>query len=238
MKTKNFRFLLLPVIFLLFVTTLHAQKANADQILEKMIKISKRVQDYQVSVKIKTNVEFLKIPETVSTLYYKQPDKTRLKSDHFALLPRKFQFFSPLILLKHEHTAFIEREEKYGSYNCYVIKIIPSGENSDIILVTGWVDKEVLVFRKMDITTKNGGTINLMMDYDPAVVKQYPLPSKIVFAFDVSNVNFPKNLNGNFDEPAPRQKKENLTKGTVDMYFSDYKINVGIDDRIFDEKKK
>lgn len=231
-----------PIIFVLCLGVLTnssvAQSNSANVILDKMLKNSQQIRDYEVTVKIKTNVEFLKIPDSESQLFFKQPDKIKLKSDRFAMLPKKFQFFSPMMLLKHEHTSFIEREEKFNNYSCYVMKIVPTGENSEIVLTTAWVDKTALVFRKIEITAKNGGSMNLVMDYDPNFVKQYALPSSIIYSFDVSNVSLPKGMGGNFDEPEPRKKKSNLTKGTVELDFRNYKVNTGIDDKFFEEKKK
>ncbi len=232
-------FVLCAAVLLLLASPVFAQGNSANGILEKMKQNTLKIQDYQADIRIKTNVEFLKIPESTSILYYKQPDKIKLKSDHFSLVPKKFQFFSPLVLLKNEYTSYIEREEKLGNNNCYVIKIIPAGEKGDIILTTAWVDKSVLVFRKLDVITKIGGSMVLNMEYDPSLIKKYPLPSSIVFSFDVGNMSISRNMDGNSDEDDMHKKnKQKLTKGSVEMQFTNYKVNIGLDDKLFDDKKK
>lgn len=216
-----------------------AQGNSANTILETMKQNALKIKDYEVTLRIKTNVDFLKIPESESTLSFKQPDKVKLKSDHFSLVPKKFQFFSPLVLLKNDYTSFIEREEKLGNNTCYVIKIIPSGEKSEIILTTAWVDKSLLVFRKLDITTKNSGSMTLTMNYDQNIAKKYPLPSDIVFSFDLGNMSMPRGMGGNYDsDDAQKKNKQKLSKGSVEMTFTNYKVNIGLDDKLFEETKK
>ncbi len=197
------------------------------------------IKDYQVNIRITTNVEFLKVPESESLLLFKQPDKVKLKSERFSLIPKKFQFFSPLVLLKYDYSSFIEREEMIAGIKCYVIKIIPTGESNEIILTTAWVDIAALVFRKVDVTTKKTGSILLTMDYDNNVLKQYPLPSKIVFSFDISNISIPKGISGDFDEENHKKSnKPKLTKGSVEINFTNYKVNIGLTDGLFEDKKK
>ncbi len=230
----------LSIVFICLINYLQIfpQGNSANEIIEKMKRNASVVHDYEVNIKVKTNVDFLKIPETESILYFKQPNKVKLKSERFSLLPRKFSFFSPISLIKNDATCIGEGEETFNNHKCYVIKIVPSGSDNDIVLANTLVDKEQLVFRKVDLTTRKNGNIVLTMDYDLAMIKRYPLPSSIQFLFDFSNLKIPAEEGETSHDSHNKNKNEKLNKGTIEIRFSDYKVNVGLTDSFFEEKKK
>jgi hypothetical protein len=60
-----------------------------------------KIDDYQVDVRIKVDVDFLKMPEREATIYYKKPDKFHIDSENFAMLPKSGLNFSPLGFLNY-----------------------------------------------------------------------------------------------------------------------------------------
>ena len=103
------------------------QKKDPDQILDEVKKTFNQVQDYVVDVNVKVDVDFIKMPETKATIYYKQPDKVHLESESFALLPREGLDVSPMGLLKEKYTAIYQKEDTVDDYKTDVIKVIPLG---------------------------------------------------------------------------------------------------------------
>ena len=215
------------------------QTNDPDVILKKVLETFNKVQDYEVNVNIKVDVDFLKIPETEAKIYFKQPDKVHFESATFALLPREGFDFSPSTLLKKKYTAFYERVDTIDDFRTAVVKVIPLGETDDVILSTLWVDQAKNVIRKVESTTKTKGTFAIELKYDQANFK-YPLPSLMIFSFNIDKTNIPVGFSGDLDsDPNPKQKyNEPTTKGKVFVTYSNYKVNMGISDKIFENKRR
>ncbi len=224
------------IFFVIIISYSNAQSNDPKAILDRVKERFEKVQDYEVDVKIKIDVDFLKVPENNAKILFKQPDKIRIKSEGFALLPKKGMNFSPLSLLSKSYTSFYERDENLNGNNTAVIKVIPLGESPDIVLSTIWVDRNLYVIRKIESTTKLEGTFNIDLKYDNSTVGSNPLPSAMTFTFDISKMTIPKGLSGEITSERELKKKNRMTKGTVNLYYSNYKVNKGISDSEFKEE--
>jgi len=145
--------------------------------------------------------------------------------------------FSPLSLLKEEHTAIYDREDTIDGHKTSVIKVIPLGDASNVILSTLWIDQSVNVIRKIESTTKTGGTFSIELRYDKSL-NNYPLPSSMIFTFNVDRMQIPKGLSGDMSSDEKKKDENKSTTGKVYITYSDYKVNKGIPDEIFEKKKK
>lgn len=203
------------------------------QILNRVVEKFNTVKDYEVDIKIKVDVDFLKVPETNAKIYFKQPDKTKFHSDGFALFPREGLNFTPVSLLKTEYTAIYEKSIEENGSIVDVIKVIPSGLESPVILSTLWIDRKNDVIKKVETTTKQNGTF--VMEFTYGNNAKEVLPSSMIFTFDITKVPIPRGISGEFDaERKEKEKSLRATKGTVHITYSNYKINKGIDDSFFD----
>lgn len=226
------------LLFLLFVTNLvFTQSKDPDKILENVVDNFSKVQDYSVDVNIKIDVEFIKVPETKAKIFFKQPDKIHLESDGFAMLPKNGMEFSPTALITKEHTAIYEKDVILNGVNTSLIKVIPLGDQGDVILSTLWVDQVMNVIRKVESTTKTNGTFTI--DFSYAKDLKYPLPSEIIFSFNVDKMNIPATISGETAPENPKKKKgrsDGVTKGKVIVKYNNYEVNKGIADSIFEKK--
>jgi outer membrane lipoprotein-sorting protein len=212
------------------------QTKDPDLILKKVIETFGKVKDYVVDVQVKVDIDFIKVPDTKAKIYFKQPDKINFESDGFAMLPKEGINFSPLSFLKKDYTALFQKEEYLDSHLLCVIKIIPSSDQGDIVLTTLWVDQSYNIIRKVESTTKTNGTFTIDLKYDEGN-KDYYLPSSMVFGFNIDKMNLPKVLS----EQAETESRKNIGKttyGKVYITYSNYRINKGISDKIFEKKKK
>ncbi len=228
------------LLFILFTSGCLAQSLKPEDILDKVKNNFSRVSDYEVSVNIKVDVNFLKVPETHARIFYKQPDKIKLKSEGFALLPKEGLDFSPYSFLEGDYTAIFDKENEIGGNPCYLIKIIPLGDKGDLILSTLWIDKSQYIIRKIESTTKSNGTFTIDLKYDNGL--KYPLPSSMVFSFNVQKMQMPKEITGDMtdetNEEKGKQNKSKTTAGKVYINYSDYKVNSGLPDSLFTDEKK
>jgi outer membrane lipoprotein-sorting protein len=225
--------------FLALFVSIYPQSKSPEEILNEIIKNFDRVKDYQVDINVKVDVEFLKVPDTNAKIYFKQPDKIHLESDGFALLPKEGLDFSPSALLKKNYTALYEKDVNLDGINTSVVKVIPIGDEGNVILSTLWIDQQKKVIRKIESTTKTNGTFTINFYYDDDF--KYPLPSKIIFSFNFEQLNLPRALNNDTNSDQPQKKRKGFnsnTKGQVIVSYSNYKVNKGIQDSIFQEKDK
>lgn len=223
---------------ILFFQLGFTQTKDGSEIIEKVKKKFSEVKDYQVDVKIVVDVNFLKVPVTEAKILFKHPDKVKIQAQGFAMLPKEGLNFTPQSLFKNAYTSFYERDEVYDEINCAVVKVIPLGEVNEVILSTIWIDKKNAVIKKVESTTKTNGTF--IIDFEYGSEGKYLLPSQMVFSFDVSKMNMPDAMGGDtHDDPdMPKKKKNKLTKGTVKVIYSNYKVNMGIDDSLFEDTKE
>ena len=229
--------ILLFVIFLV----LHSfgQTKDPDVILNNVKEKFSRITEYEVNVRIKVDVEFLKVPVSDAKIYFKQPDKIHFEAENFALLPKDGVNFSPMAILKGNYTAIYEKEDTINGIKTSVIKVIPLNEKGNVILTTLWIDQSRDYIIKVESTTKINGTFSLELNYvNP--IDDYPLPSSMVFTFNIDRTNIPHGMYGNMDdnkEDKENKKNKKRITGKVYISYSNYKVNQGIPDSIFEKTK-
>lgn len=227
---------LFMVIFLLITQITFTQSKDPNEILKGVIKNFDRVQDYVVDVNIKVDVQSIKVPETKAKIYFKQPDKVHLESEGFAMLPKDGMQFSPSALLKNDYTAIYEKDVDLSGIKTSIVKIIPSGDRSEVILSTLWIDQSKKIIRKVESTTKSNGTFTIDFTYDD--ITKFPLPSQIVFFFNLDKMNLPSaNKDSESDKNKKKRGLDSTTKGKVVVKYSNYVVNKGVEDSIFEQKK-
>jgi len=226
---------LLPILVAAFLSITSAQSNNADKILMKVKQSFEKVRDYKVDVDITLDIDFLKAPVSNATVYFKQPDKVKVHSEGFAMLPKEGINFSPASLLKGDYTSIYETDIILDGKKTAVIKTIPLGNDKEILLSTLWIDKESYLIRKVESTTKTAGTFIIEFVYDEKGIK-YPLPSSMTFSFETDRVML-RDREQSRDDSGKEKKKKKLSKGTVKIVYSNYKVNTGLSDSIFEEEK-
>jgi len=233
MKLKYY-FGIFSVCFL-FVTQLFAQTKEPKVLLEAVNAKFSKVKDYSADVRIKVDIDLFKVPETTAKIYFKQPDKVKMESKGFAMLPKQGLNFSPNKLLSEKYEAIYIRTEQIENISLDVIKVIPLSDTSDVLLSTFWIDSKNKVVRKIASVTKKSGEISINMKYDDSSIK-YGLPTRVEFYFNAE------------DSPSTSQNqnpKEDLQKiqrgklqGNVIVFYSNYKVNKGIPDDIFKKNQQ
>jgi hypothetical protein len=222
-------------MFIISQMLLFGQTKDPDQILNNVKKNFDRINDYSVDINIKVDVSFLKMPPTNAKIYFKKPDKIKLSSKSFALLPKQGLDFSPVGILQNKYTAVFLKDTIIGKKNLSVIKIIPLSDASDVILTTLWVDQKPNEIMKAESATKVNGTFLMEFNYDKSP-DDFPLPSSMIFSFNSSRFSVPQLPGDNSQENSTsnENKKEKKTEvGKVYVNYYNYKVNKGLPDSIF-----
>jgi len=226
-----FRILLIALLFL--SNDAFTQDKDADEIIKKMQTVFDGIKDYKVDMTISVDMSFLKVPKSKATLYFKQPDKVKLDSKGFAMLPKEGLTFSPGKMLDFAYSAFYIKEEKVGESNTHVIKIIPNADTARVLLTTLWVDSKFNILRKIKSTTKSAGEFEIELTYaDPANIK-LPSTAELTFTFDQNKI--PARIRDEIQKESKDQKNQNSMNGKVTIRYENYSINKGLPDDLFKE---
>jgi outer membrane lipoprotein-sorting protein len=225
------------LLLIVIAVTVSAQTKDPNKILKLVKDKFEKVKDYEVDANIHLDINFIKMPDTKAKIFFKQPDKVKLKSEGFAMLPKQGINFSPAQLLKGNFNSIFVRSETMDNYKVDIIKIIPNSDTSEVILSTLWIDAAQYVIRKVETTTKRTGTLQIGLEY---ANENYGLPSQVKFTFNLGDLQMPAQM------PDANQKKEETkgrrdkgpVKGTVTITYSNYKIDKGIPDSFFVENDK
>ena len=113
-----------------------------------------------------------------------------------------------------------------------IVKLLPNDENSNVVLSTLYIDEPNLLIRKAVTTTRESGTYELNMHYGKYAA--YGLPDKVQFSFNAKDYKIPKGItldfNGTTNAADSTLKNK---KGIVEITYSSYIINKGVDDKVF-----
>jgi hypothetical protein len=221
-------------ISILLLITHFALSAQAQDMSALVAKVKAKldlVNDYEADGKMKTDVAFIKAPIGRVKVFYKKPNKFRLKKDGgISLLPKGgVSVNMNSIFGMTDFMAIAAGEAVIGGTKTKVVKLLPNNENSDIVLTTMYIDEENLLVKKAVTTTKENGTYDIEMSYGQFA--RYGLPDKVTFSFNTKDYKLPKGITLEFDdEPKAQSEADKLKnrKGRVYITYSNYVVNKGV----------
>ncbi|HUC82197.1 MAG TPA: hypothetical protein VMR70_14935 [Flavisolibacter sp.] len=222
-------FLLSTLLFALNVV------AQEDPVLQKVKAKIDKVTDYEASGKMKLDVSFINAPESDVTIYFKKPNKFKVKkSGGISILPKGGVSVNMATLLPNTAYQTVPAGKSVvDGMETTVLKLIPLDEASDVVLSTLHVDEKAAVIRKAIVTTKESGTYEVQMTYGKYIA--WGLPDKVTFSFNTKDYKLPKGITFEY-EKGGEKKAEDKTKGKkgmVTITYSSYKINKGVDEKNF-----
>ena len=212
-----------------------AQDVNA--LITKVKNNIDRVNDYVATARMVTNVSFLKVPDADVSVYFKKPNKLKIKNEKGISFVPKGAVSINLnnILSGSKYTAIDAGTDKINNTTVRVIKLLPMDDNADVVLSTVYIDEANLVIRRAKTTTRTSGSYQLEMNYGKYA--PYGLPDKIVFSFDTKDYKLPKGITFDFDDGTQNRKtaaeKAQNRNGKAEITFSNYSINKGVSDASF-----
>jgi outer membrane lipoprotein-sorting protein len=222
-------------LLLILVQSIHAQDVNV--LVQKVKAKIDLVNDYEATGRMKTNVTFLKVPEADVTIYFKKPNKIRIKNEKgISFVPKGAVSINlSNILNGNTYTAIDAGIDKVAGKAVRVIRLLPEDDNADVVLSTIYVDETALVILKAKTTTRENGTYELEMTYGKYA--NYGLPDKLIFTFNTKDYKLPKGITFDFDDGTNNKPVNPSTngnqKGKAEITFKAYTVNKGVADLNF-----
>ncbi|HLF47421.1 MAG TPA: hypothetical protein VI548_13415 [Chitinophagaceae bacterium] len=193
-----------------------------------------KVKDYEAMGKLKTNVVFLKTPIASIKVFYKKPDKLKIVNEKgISFIPKGSVNINLNNFLSDAGNYEVIDAGKEDVSGLRILKLLPLDEKSEIVLSTLYIDEKLRVIKRARNTTRDNGTYELEMIYGSQV--SFGLPDKIIFSFNTKDYKLPKGVTFDYDNGAAKKTDDQLKnrKGKIEITYSEYKINKGVDDSVF-----
>ncbi len=227
---KKYSALLLAIAFALSVSS-----QEVKEVLQKVKAKYDLVSDYTATGKMKTNVVFIKAPVATVKVYYKKPDKLKIKNESgVSFVPKgSVNINMNNVLGLNNYEAIDGGTEKISGTECRVIRIFPLSDDESITRATLYIDEKQLLVMKSVISTKENGTYELLMSYKRYAA--YGLPDKAELTFNTKDYKLPKGITVDYDNGTSKDNTDKLKnkKGKVEIIYSGYQINKGVPDSVF-----
>lgn len=246
-------------IFLIFTTTLMSQKLSVEDIRNNVFSQFSQINDYQVDMKISVKMTGFRMPNKKVRIYYKKPNKMKAETKGFALLPttgvngNPSEFFD---MLKHVNDIkrIIYNDEPYfkitGKVNRDSLKIPLKLNKNEIpdITMDVFIDAKKWVITEVGVFLNAENIFSFNTDYTE--LEGIYVPEKSTFKIGIKGISRwstanPVDMGGPGSE---RQDFETIAKnagfdpnkdefvGEMIMTFTNYKVNKGIEDKIFQKE--
>jgi hypothetical protein len=202
-----------------------------NQVINTVNERFRKVNDYKADVNITCDISFIKINPINAKIFYKKPDKFRVKAAGILILPKQDPgFFLSIIADTTSYTAVMSGGEMVSGVKTKLINIIPAQDSGDLILGKFWIDDAHGLVLKSQLTTKSQGTI--LIENSFGNMSNYALPDKMIFTIDAAKFKIPKaisvDINQSPGKDAPADKK-----GKITLVLSNYVINKGVSSEEF-----
>jgi outer membrane lipoprotein-sorting protein len=226
-------FLLLVCSFC--IGSLYAQ--DEAQLIKNVKAKLDKVNNYKAKGKMKINVSFANIPESDINVFYKKPNKFKVrKLNGISVLPKGgFSMNLNSLFTTDNYKAVAAGTKEIKGVLTKAVMLLPLDEKSDVVLTTLYIDEKNALIRKTSVTTRENGSYEMDMDYGK--YSSYGLPDKVVFSFSTKDYKLPKGLSMEYEKGGAKKPKNANEKGSVEITYSGYDINKGVDDKEFVDEK-
>ena len=217
------------ILVVLAVRAAVAQGISGEDILRRVEDTFRSVKDYTVTVDITVDLERLNVPPMQVTMYFKQPDKVHFSSTGFALLPKEsIGFTTSRLLAKFNVERVEERKDSAGLR--YDLTLKPKADKTGLRRLVLTVNPEHWIPERLAAPQFDGRTMEALFRHEN--VGEYWLPVAIDVSFTAPETEEQEpEIPGHARSSVPRN-------GRITIRFSDYHVNTGLDDSVFEESDR
>ena len=243
MRYTRLIILLFTPIFV-FANDLYLNDVN--RVIDKTQKQFEKASDYQVTMKIELKVPGFRMPKKKYKVFFKQPNKLKIKSRGFGMLPKTGIFTSP----------------KDNFDNLKNMRFISTDNNNGQVYIKGEVIVDSLKLKMpneyaklgfrptvtVKIDTNNWVINNIITELDTLklveitntykkVDNNYVMPSASTVQYFIKDAKLSGWLKKDITSIVgqnPLEQKSDMVEGKISIVYEDYIINRGIKDKVFD----
>ena len=219
---------------------------DVEMVVDKTQKQFEKAFDYQVTMKIELKVPGFRMPKKKYKVFFKQPNKLKIKSRGFGMLPKTGIFTSP----------------KDNFDNLKNMRLISTNNNFGQVYIKGEVIVDSLKLKMpneyaklgfrptvtVKIDTNNWVINNIITELDTLklveitntykkVDDNYVMPSASTVQYFIKDAKLSGWLKKDITSIVgqnPLEQKSDMVEGKISIVYEDYIINRGIKDKVFD----
>jgi len=219
---------------------------DVEMVVDKTQKQFEKAFDYQVTMKIELKVPGFRMPKKKYKVFFKQPNKLKIKSRGFGMLPKTGIFTSP----------------KDNFDNLKNMRLISTNNKNGQVYIKGEVIVDSLKLKMpneyaklgfrptvtVKIDTNNWVINNIITELDTLklveitntykkVDNNYVMPSASTVQYFIKDAKLSGWLKKDITSIVgqnPLEQKSDMVEGKISIVYEDYIINRGIKDKIFD----
>jgi outer membrane lipoprotein-sorting protein len=199
-------------------------------ILERVAAQYAAVQDYVVTLNITTNIERMSVPPMNATMYFKKPDKVHFDAKGFAIIPREGLTLNPALLAERFLVDAVVSDTLAGK-RVLKLGMHPRSDQARTRRAILFVDPDRWTPEKFTTAGIDGRTMSASFTHTR--VDQFWLASNLLVEFSAAadTTAVPQ-----WEQSVPGASRRNAFRGgTIEVKYSDYRVNTGLDDAMFEE---
>lgn len=195
-----------------------AAPPSGKDILRRSLALTAGIRDYTADIKVTVNMPDVKVPQRLARVYFKQPDKVAIDSKGIVMIPKKALVPGSIgAQLTRETQVAIAGKKVVDGVTTYFLKVTQAARQrtEDRLLV--WVRGDRYTVERMEVYA--AGRRELMVDWQyQRIAGKYWLPSRL--------------------DAEVTTRSKHAQPGTITVVFSGVKVNSGLSDKQFEEKKR
>jgi outer membrane lipoprotein-sorting protein len=201
---------------------------SGEQILKNIEANYAGIHDYTVTLDVAVDLERLKVPKMKATMYFKQPDKIHFVSEGFALLPKEGLGFTPGRLSARFEVANVEAQEAQ-----YYLTMTLKNDKAKLRKAFFTVNASNWTVTSITTPQFDGREMKAAFSYQR--IDGYWLPATLIVTF-TSDTTEAESADPFAQMPGAIRSSQLPRRGSIAVRYSDYKINTGLSDEVFEEK--
>ncbi len=197
--------------------------------LEKAIHQFDGIKDYTVDVNVKVDMKAAQIPDMEAKVYFKAPDKVKIDSKGFFLMPKDVGIINPNRFNPDKFEIAVIDTLTYRGDPAVRLSLVPKENMTGDRNIVLTIDEKDWLIVEVATTPYPGRQASAKITYGD--FDGFKMPVKVDVRLDIGNLDKMRPLGHH----VPRLSELN---GTVEIRYSNYQINTGLPDKIFEKKGK
>jgi outer membrane lipoprotein-sorting protein len=205
-----------------------AAEEEASRYLDAIEKKYSGLKDYTVDVHVHFDMDTFKAPDMQARLYFKAPDKMKIESKKVFFFPKEGGYFNPGLFKKEDFEIKLLEPATEGGTEVR-LKMVPKRKEMmgrEFVLK---IDPKDSLVKEMAISQVGGREARAGIEYER--VGSFELPKHISLTLEFPFMESSETRGFESFEP-----KSNRTTGKIEITYSNYKVNTGLEDVLFKSK--
>lgn len=193
---------------------------DASSYLEPIEKKYAGLKDYTADVMVHFDLETFKAPDMEAKIYYKAPDKIKVKSKRVIFFPKEGGHFNPALFKEKDYEIKVIEILADAGKNAVRLRLTPKVMKRNLKRLILTIDTDRNIIPEMEVIQLDGRRMKAVIEYGKS--DGFDLPTHIKL-----NIVIPKYETEGVMEFDQWVKKPKQVSGTIEMTYSTYIVNSG-----------